>query len=122
MDIGFRLVKMADISIITVIYFVVGFLAARGIDMISNPFNEKKEEEVTIWETCVNLVYYLIITAISIYILRNIIQLIPSPFEGLYKFQHIRVKELQSAQMLTFSILYYQNNLQDKLKYLYNKL
>jgi len=120
MDIGFRLVKMADISLITVIYFAVGFFAARGIDNISYSFNE--EDDVVLWKVCIDLIFYLIITSISIYLLRNLIHIIPSPFEGLYKFQHLRVKELQSAQILTFSILYYQKNLQDKLKYLYNKL
>ena len=122
MNLGFRFVKMIDISIITVIYFAVGFLAAKAIDKITEPFDKKKEQQVTIWETCINLVFYLITTAIIVYILRNLIELIPSPLEGLYNFQHLRVKELRSAQMLTFSILYYQKNLQDKLKYLYNKL
>ena len=108
---------------ITVVYFIVGFLAAKAIDKLTEPFDKKKEEkEVTILETCVNIVFYLIITAIIVYILRNIVQLIPSPLEGLYKFQHLRVKELQSSQILIFSILYYQKNLQDKLKYLYKKL
>lgn len=42
---------------------------------------------------------------ISTYIIRNIVELIPSPFNNIYDFHHKRVKELSSAGVYTL-ILY----------------
>jgi len=122
MNWGFRFVKMADICLITVIYFVIGFVSSRLLDYTWRPFNEKEEEQKPLWQTISEILFHLIITALVVYILRNLVQTIPSPLNGLYHLDHLKVKEVQSAPMLTFSILYYQKNLQDRLKYTYNKL
>jgi len=65
------------------------------------------------------LIFYLWISGIVIYILKNLIEHIPSPFDGFYGFKHMQTKELIDAPILAFTILYYQFNLTRKLEYLY---
>ena len=55
-----------------------------------------------------------------IYIIRNIVHLIPFPLEGFYGYQHFRVKELHSGGVaLAFGVFYAQENIKDKMNYIF---
>ena len=56
------------------------------------------------------------------YILRNIIQLIPFPFEGIYGFQYLRVKEVASPPTVTLFLFIFQYKYQQKLSYIKDKV
>ena len=46
---------------------------------------------------------------------------IPFPFEGIYGYQHSRVKELQSGGVaVAFGVFYAQENIKEKLNYIFN--
>jgi hypothetical protein len=63
----------------------------------------------------------LFIIGILVYILRNLIELIPFPLEGIYGYQHTKVRELYSGGIaLTFGIFYAQENIKQKLNYIFN--
>ena len=121
MGLGFRAVKMLDISYITVIYFFIGFVLARFLDSHVTKFDEKEESKKTILQITLECILFICLNAVLLYICRNLVELIPSPFNGLYGLDHRRVKELTVAPTLSFALLFYQTNLQNKLRYLYNK-
>jgi len=122
MELGFRIVKIADICYVTVMYFIAGFLMAKLYDTIFPKFNEKEADNTHILYSVVDAVVRICINAITVYVARNIFELVPSPFNGLYGFQHIRLKELSGAATFSFALLYYQANFQSELKYIYNKV
>lgn len=121
MNLGFRLVKMADIGFITVLYFLSGFFAARLFDNYLDKFNKEKEDKKTKLQLILEIVFFLWINGIAIYIIRNLIEYVPSPFHGIYGLKHDLLNELKSAPILEFTLLYYQTHLNEKLKFLYNK-
>jgi len=112
---------MADIGFITALYFLSGFFMARIFDNILDKFNKSKEKEKTTLQIIIELTFFLWINGITIYIIRNIVEDIPSPFEGIYGFKHNLLHELRYAPVLEFTLLYYQIHLTDKLKTLYNR-
>jgi len=59
------------------------------------------------------------IIGIIIYIVRNIVELIPSPLDGVYGFKHILVSELRNATVFSFVFLMFQNHLTDRIRYYY---
>ena len=122
MGLGFRVVKMLDISYITVIYFFIGFALARFLDSHVTKFDEKEESKKSVQRIMFECVLFICLNAVLIYVCRNVVELIPSPFNGLYGLDHRRVKELTVAPTLSFALLFYQTRLQSKLRYLYNKL
>lgn len=107
---------------ITVLFFIAGFGMSRIFDSVLPKFDEEKEKESPLIVSILKVIPMLCLTAASIYILRNIVGLIPSPFEGMYGLEHLRIKEYASSPILTFTIFYYQDNLQDRLKYIYNRI
>jgi hypothetical protein len=55
---------------------------------------------------------------VLIYFARNLVELIPYPFDSYFGFHHKKVKELGAATAFTFVLLYYQPNLNKMMKYL----
>jgi len=117
----FRLVKMADIGYITVLYFLSGFTVARLLDTYINKYNKADEDKKTTLQLIMEIVFFLWINGMLIYLIRNIIELIPSPFENIYGLKHDLLNELKYAPILEFTLLYYQVHLTDKLKNLYDR-
>ena len=46
-------------------------------------------------------------------------ELIPSPFDAIMGFEHLRVKELKNADIFTFVFIMFQSHLKNKLNYYY---
>ena len=118
----FRLVKMADIGYVTVLYFLSGFIVARLIDTYINKYDKAIEDKKSTLQLIIEIIFFLWINGMLIYIIRNIIELIPSPFENIYGLNHDLLIELKYAPILEFTLLYYQVHLNDKLKNLYNRV
>jgi hypothetical protein len=118
-DLGLRLAKIADIGYITILHFLSGFSIACILNKYTEPFDEKKESKKPIYQIIVYVICYLWLTGVIIYILKNIIEHIPSPFNGVSGLRHYRVKELSDAPILAFVLLYYQTHLTQRLEYLY---
>ena len=57
-----------------------------------------------------------------IYMVRNVVELIPSPFNGFFGFDHLRLKELTNASVFSFIFLYFQAHLKSKIAFFYNNL
>jgi hypothetical protein len=112
---------MADIGYITVLYFLSGFIVARLIDNYINKYNKAVEDKKTSFQLIMEIVFFLWINGMLIYLIRNTIELIPSPFENIYGLKHDLLNELKYAPILEFTLLYYQVHLTDKLKNLYDR-
>ena len=130
--IPFRLVKSLDIMYIVAIQFVVAILLNVIIDGVLERIGHLEEDNTKIVYTYSNFVKHLLIAiliisifAIVSYFARLTIKHIPSPFNGISGFQHIRLKELQEVGSLTAFLFLTSNYLDSKIKTLremYKKL
>ncbi len=112
---------MLDIAYITILYFLAGFFTAKLFDTYIVPKPNKKEESSVIYKIS-KVIYYVILTSIAMYIWRNIVQEIPSPFEGIVGLKHKQVHELIEAPILIFAIFFYQKHLDEHLREIYSLL
>jgi hypothetical protein len=109
---------MIDIGYITTIYFILGAVVANTITKFQNEFNNKEEDKRTVIKSSLSLILLLWINGVLIYFARNLVELIPYPFDNFFGFHHKKVKELGAATAFTFVLLYYQPNLNKMMKYL----
>ena len=117
-----RTIKIIDIGFITIIYFIIGIFLAKKCDNFLGKFDEVKEEKKSIYKSLIELLLYLWFIGIVIYIVRNIVPLIPFPLDGIYGFQHLKVKKVTSTSIFCIAFLYFQKHYQNKIKYIYSKL
>ena len=113
-----------DIGYIAVIYFIIGIFLAKQCDKLFNylfgEFNETLEKQKTALRQFVEIIGMFWIIGIVIYAVRNIVELIPSPLDGIGGFKHKLVRELRSASVFTFVFIMFQDHLRDKIKYYYD--
>lgn len=117
-DFLIRTNKMIDIGFITTIYFILGAIVANMMTKYQTEFNNKKEDKRTVIKSSLSLVLLIWINGVLIYFARNLVELIPYPFDSYFGFHHNKVKELGAATAFTFVLLYYQPNLNKMMKYL----
>ena len=117
----FLATKVTGIAYVTVLYFSFGLMIAKGFDTLYGTFDKKKYENNTRNESIAWLVLdilsHIVFLAVVLYVLRNIVERIPFPLEGLGGYRHRRLKELYSGPVMDFVSLFFQQNLTKKIKY-----
>ena len=121
-EIAIRTIKIIDIGFITSIYLVLGIILAKLCDIYLGEFDEKTENKKPRWISIAELILYFWFLGIVIYIVRNIVPLIPFPMNGLYGFQHEKVKELSGDTTFAVAFVYFQNYYQKKLQNIFSRL
>ena len=130
--IPFRLVKSLDIMYVVAIQFIVAILLNVIIDSAVKKVDNTEDDNTKMVYTYYNFIKHLLVVvlivcifAIISYFTRLLIKHIPSPFNGIGGFQHIRLKELQEVGSLTAFLFLTSNYLDSKIKTLremYKKL
>jgi hypothetical protein len=122
-ELAFRTVKIMDIGYITTIYFVAAFFISTWIDRrVLGPFKPEVADRKTTLRLFLECLAHIYVVGVVIYIMRNIVEKIPSPWNGVAGLDHLRVKELTNAAVFTFIFLFYQKHLRDKLFYLSDRI
>ena len=121
-NVAFRMVKILDIGYTTFMYFLLAIIISVLLDKLYGEYDEAEEERKSILRKSLDLIGMIWINGIIIYFARNIIQLIPSPFNNMYGFKHNRLKELNDAYVFDFVLLYNQNNLIKRMGSFYTSI
>jgi len=114
---AFLAVKLIDIGIVTVYYFVFGVIAAKLFDKFYGKFDKEDYEKKSTVLIFLEIILHLFLIGVSAYVLRNIVQLIPYPLEGVAGFQHRRLKELDGGYVLSVILVLFQKNLMSKISF-----
>ena len=121
-EIRFRFIKIMDIGYMVILYVIFGIFLSKITDIL---FGEQSKEEIHAKSTLRLIIEIIIIvwfTIIVFYVTRNIMEIIPSPFDGLYGYQHSRLKEVTNGLILAFIYVYFQNELSNTLIELNSRL
>ena len=114
-EIIIRSIKILDIGFITSIYIILGIVFAKILDHLIGKFDEEKEKEKSNLKVIFEIILLSWFMGIIIYIVRNVISLIPFPLHGYFEFNHFRVKELTSAYIFCITFIYFQEYYQLKV-------
>lgn len=121
-DLAFRGAKMADIGYITIIFFVIGIASTMMLNKVFPRFDPEKAKRKSVLQLAVECIVQMFVLGIVLYIARNIVELIPSPLDGVAGLRHKEVKELSGSTVLPFTILWFNNGLLDKVQHLMNRI
>lgn len=121
-ELGFRLTKIADIGYITILYAISALVIAKAFDKVSKRIDVEEDSTKSSLRLFLEITLYLWAAGILIYGVRNLMELVPSPLEGIYGLEHLRVKELGNAGVFVFIFFYFEESLKKKMTVLYNRL
>lgn len=120
-----RSIKILDIAYITFIY---GFFSLIMITFLDKyifyyiSLENVKEEDKNKYIIFIEILLCLTIYGIVSYILKNILQLIPFPLEGVYGFQHLKVMEVKSGAMISMFLLWFSKVIRNKITIFHSKI
>jgi len=97
--------EILDIGYITIIYFICAVIVAKIFNHFFGPYHVEVDNNKHSIQIALELCGIIWLIGISTYVIRKIVKLIPSPFDGIYDFHHDLVKELSTAGVYTL-ILY----------------
>uniref|UniRef100_A0A6C0L915 Uncharacterized protein n=1 Tax=viral metagenome TaxID=1070528 RepID=A0A6C0L915_9ZZZZ len=114
-NILFRITKIIDIAFVAVLFFSIAYCFGYYLNVFFTNFYGldfiKKTNAVLLLE----VLSQIVCIAVVIYIGRNIVELIPSPLDGINGLVHKQLKELKSGAFFTIFIIMFQYSMQDKL-------
>jgi hypothetical protein len=113
----FLAIKLLDIGYVTFLYFMFGLVFAKGFDLLYGDFDKQKYKNQPKWKLFLEIILHVFTIGVTAYILRNLIELIPFPLDGVAGFRHSRLKELEGGHILTVVLILFQKNLEEKVKY-----
>jgi hypothetical protein len=117
-----KLIKVLDIFFASFVYICAAFLVSLILDKYFFPkFNEEKEKKkkfiISVFEVC----FIVGLIGVISYVIRNLIQMIPFPLDGLYGFKHLMVGEVRSGALFSAYVILLNSYLQKKLIVIKNK-
>lgn len=110
-------VKLLDIGYVTFLYFMFGLAFAKGFDLLYGKFNKDRYKTFSKWKLFLEILLHVFAIGVVAYILRNVVELIPFPLDGVAGFRHSLLKELEGGHILTIVLILFQKNLEEKVKY-----
>jgi hypothetical protein len=118
-EVTFRLTKIADIGFITVVYFMLGFVIGLAVDGVMGPFDPDEAGRKSVARLLLEMMLHAYLLGVIIYVVRNLVERIPSPLDGIGGFEHGKVKELGNAFVFGLVLFWNQKNLVDKMNHTY---
>lgn len=111
-ELCFRSIKILDIGYTSFVAIILGLIFAFISDAIFGKYDreymEKKIKENKNYRFVLGIRLMLVAfySGTLVYIFRNVIELIPSPFDGICSFEHRRLKELSSIPFTIFVLFF----------------
>lgn len=100
-----RSIKILDIGYIAFIYILSSLLLTIVINKLFGKYDKEKDEKKGLIQLTLEIIFLSWMSLVFGYIIRNIVEKIPSPFENIYGFNHKMVKEVSSASGYIMSIV-----------------
>ncbi|NBS67520.1 hypothetical protein EBT31_01210 [bacterium] len=121
-DVAVRAVKIIDIGYIAALHFMSAFVVSEMIDRRLGKFDRAEADKKSLPRLFAEVVLHVGLLGVLVYVLRNLVELVPYPFDGFHGFSHKRLKELSGGVALTFSLFYFQYHLKAKMDYLAKRI
>ena len=118
-ELTIRSIKILDLGYTSIIYIIPTFYVSIILNKYLFPkINLNKEipdEEKTTEDLLIELCLCVALIGITSYILRNVLQLIPFPLQGVNGYDHMKVKEVMSGQWITLVLFRFSTHMINRL-------
>ena len=121
---AFAFAKTADIALVSLYYLVFGITASIALQLASKFYDENtpEENEKSIHRVLLEVAATIFFIAAAFWIIRNIVELIPSPVDGIGGYDHHRLSHETTGQIAALTMLIFQSTLMQKVGLLNDRI
>ena len=121
-DAYLRVIKVVDIGYMTALYMILGVLVARLFDWYYGDFDEDRHRRNHLGWCFLEIAWVAWCVGVSTYILRNTVPYIPFPFQHVYQYDHMKLKELTMTGIFVMMFLQMCRYFKLLLTHTYNRM
>lgn len=121
-DISLRSIKILNIGWATVAYFIMAIITIFILEKIYGRYDPKNYEKMSDFNLNVEMLSYVWLIGVLIYLARNLFPLIPFPFDGFFGYDHNKVKEVTGASAFAIFVVLFNERLQGYYSIIKKKL
>lgn len=117
---AFVTAKVGDIALITIYYFVFALGFSVLLQQVTYWYDQQTEmkEPKTTRRLVLEVIANIFFIVIAFWIIRNLVERIPSPFEGFGGYQQSRLQYRTTSIISTLTLILFQTSLTDKIRLL----
>ncbi len=124
---GFVGVKWVAMMYVSIIQVVICLLMSKLINKMVPHIKKKTiNNEEIIDETLTELLFYsavnLSLLVFANYLMRNIVERIPFPLEGVFGYKHDKLKERYGMIISGFILMYYQDSFRERISLVFKNV
>ena len=110
----FTITKICDLIFISILFFLSALLISLVLNNLCTIMFPQMQGSKQITAAFISeIMFRITFIIVMCYIFRNLVQQVPSPFDGYNGFSHAKVKELSSGTLLTTLAFFFQTNLRN---------
>lgn len=110
-DAAVRAIKLADIGWATASYFGLALLTVFCLSRVMGAYDAAKEARKSTVRIVLEIVLHVWVIGALAYVARNLFQLVPWPLEGVFGYQHLRVKEVSNSAIFVALVVAFDSHL-----------
>ncbi len=110
-----RLIKLCDIAYIFSLYVLSAFIHSLILSSLFKDFNKEEYYKKSSIKIFIEICLIFAAIGILVYFTKNLLEIVPFPLDGYKGYNHSRLKEINTAIPLTYTILFFQRGLRKKL-------
>ena len=118
MKLGLFVVKLLGISFVGVLYFWLSVAASYPIDRYVFTNHEQKKKK-RIFNEVIKISTQIALLMVIAYLVRNVVDRTHFPLNGLFGYNHLKLKEINGGIIIAFALLVTQYNLKHRITRLF---
>jgi hypothetical protein len=110
-----RIIKIFDIVYVFTLYVLGAFVHSLILSSLFKNYNKAEYDKKSSIKIFIEICLIFACIGILVYFTKNFFELIPFPLDGYKGYNHSKLKEINTAIPLTYTILFFQRGLRKKL-------
>lgn len=116
------LIKSVDIIWVGIEFLIFGTIISSYADYIFGEFIETSADKTPTWKLTLQVFIHFAMIILAVYMIKYLIHIIPSPFNGLWGYNHDQLIEADTGSVvLSFCVYLYHPELRARMIYLANR-
>jgi hypothetical protein len=110
-----RFIKLLDITYIFSFYVLGAFIHGLLLSSLFKEYNKEEYDKKSSIKIFIEICLIFGCIGILVYFTKNLFEILPFPLDGYKGYSHSKLKEINTAIPLTYTILFFQRGLRKKL-------
>lgn len=117
-----RSIKLLDIGWAAAVYFVAAIICVKLLNWNVKSDHKSLNRQKTTARLCMEIIVKIWFIGMLAYVVRNLFGLLPWPFQGVYGYDHFKVKEVTNSAVFVAFMVVFDASLQSKVYVLKERL